>query len=124
MTNASGRNSTHWAARKKERERWEGLIGRLIPSLNRPSAPIKRASLILSRGSSVAPDPDGLVSGFKNAIDALVKTGVLENDRYTNIGFPKYRWGKCKPKQGFLQVTIIELPLDHDYTAVPFGNDL
>lgn len=105
MTNASGRKSTHWRVLKKESDAWKLRVHQVVKS-SRPFVPLKRAKLILTRCSSVCPDSDGLVSGFKHVIDGLVIAGVLENDRYENIGFPTYLWRKVKPGEGKIIVVV------------------
>lgn len=77
-----------------------------IIGAKKPATPLERARLVLTRFSSVAPDPDGLVSGFKHVIDGLVQCGVLSNDRYDNIGMPDYRWQKVPPKAGRIRVEV------------------
>jgi hypothetical protein len=65
--------------------------------------------LTLTRGSSVQPDYDGLVSGFKHVIDGLVLAKVLINDDQETIGIPEYKWVKADPKEGFIRVTVEEI---------------
>ena len=71
--------------------------------------PLSRAKLTLTRYSSVCPDPDGLVSSFKSVLDGLVECGVLENDRFTNIGMPTYAWEKAPKNEGKAKVIVEEI---------------
>lgn len=108
MTNPSGARSTHWRVVKAERDRWKLATIAVIRS-RRPLAPLERARLTLTRFSSTSPDYDGLVSGFKSILDALVKGGVLANDKFTNIGAPQYLWIKCQPRKGKIRVVVEEI---------------
>lgn len=100
QTNAKG----HWA-RYKESKEWHEAVALVVGS-RRPPAPLECAKLTLVRHSSVCPDPDGLVGSFKYVVDALVKHGVIINDKISTIGMPDYYWMKCKPKAGKIQVTV------------------
>lgn len=108
MTNPSGAKSTHWRVVKAERDQWKGIVHSIAKAAGLPRAPCKTARLHLTRYSSVSPDPDGLVSGFKAIVDGLVEAGVLANDRFENIGMPTYDWQKVKPKQGRIRVVVEE----------------
>lgn len=101
MTNAS---RVHWTKKMKEAKKWKALVYEQV-SLARWT-PINKANLTLIRFSSVEPDFDGLVSSFKHVIDGLVEAGVLENDKVSNIGQPKYAWQKCAPKMGKIRVKV------------------
>lgn len=107
MTNASGRNSTHWRAKKAQADLWKRAVCFTVGATL--VTPMKRAKLILTRFSSVSPDPDGLVSGFKHVIDGLVLAGVLENDKVENIGMPDYRWMKWPKGKGKIRVVVEEI---------------
>lgn len=111
MTNNSGRSKTHWRDKQKERDQLQRTVASLLLAHPRPQSPLRYAHLTLTRHSSVAPDPDGLVAGFKFVVDALVKFGILVDDRYTEIGMPKYLWKKCPAGKGHLSV-IVEESLD------------
>ena len=110
-TNAKGK-SQHWAARKREADYWKKLVwydSRFLFTGSKtglPAFPMSRAKLTLIRYSSVSPDFDGLVSSFKHVIDALIAAGILENDKFENIGAPTYEWRKAPPKKGHITVTV------------------
>jgi len=104
--NASGGSRNFWAI-SAERKLWIKAIDAFIaPHL--PRQPLLFAKLTLSRHSTISPDPDGLVGGFKSVVDALVQCGVLVNDRFENIGMPNYSWAKCKAGEGRIFVTVEE----------------
>ena len=105
MTNPSGSRSTHWRVVKKERDEWIYRV--FLATLGkRPDIPLPTAKLTLIRYSSVSPDPDGLVSGFKAIVDGLVKAGILDNDRFKNIGMPNYTWEKAGRGEGKVKVIV------------------
>lgn len=106
MTNPSGSRSTHWRFVKLEKDKWKMMVKIALRAHNLPATPLSKAKLTLTRFSSVSPDPDGLVSGFKTIIDSLVHCGVLENDKFTNIGMPQYLWVKAKPKEGKVRIVV------------------
>lgn len=107
MTNPSGR-STHWRLKHAEAKHWKKEVA-IAVACKQPPAPLERARLTLVRYSSVSPDPDGLVSGFKHVIDGLRDAGVIANDRWENIGMPNYLWEKCAPKAGRIMVIVEEV---------------
>lgn len=106
-TNSIGRK--HWTIKAKEAREWKTWVALMAKSKGLPKAPLKKANLTLTRGSSVAPDADGLVSSFKHVIDGLVYAKVLENDRMDNIGMPDYRWEKAPQKNGWISVVVEEV---------------
>lgn len=105
-TNSSGRK--HWAIKAKEARQWKTWVYYEVHK-HRPTEPLLKARLTLTRVSSGECDSDGLVSSFKHVIDGLVYAGILVNDRFSNIGMPEYRQLKCAPKQGHIMVKIEEL---------------
>jgi hypothetical protein len=108
MTNPSGAKSTHWTVLKREADLWKREVG-LSARGRFAGQAMRRAKLTLTRFSSRAPDSDGLVSGFKHVIDGLVLAGVLENDKYENIGMPDYRWQKWPRGKGKIRVIVEEV---------------
>jgi hypothetical protein len=106
MTNPSGR-ANHWAIKAAEARKWHAFVFVAVAS-HRPVKPLEHARLTLTRYSSVSPDSDGLVSGFKHVIDGLVKAGVLVNDKVSNIGMPTYKWEKSPPRKGAIRVLVEE----------------
>lgn len=89
-----------WRTRAGHAKKWEHLVWRYCWHL-RPTEPLKRARLTLTRFSSRRPDFDGLVGSFKSPLDALVKLGVLADDAHEVIGVPEYlheHIGACRGK--------------------------
>lgn len=74
-----------------------------------PKEPLKKARLTITRCSSKAPDYDGLVSGAKPIIDALVKLKIIEDDNISVIGQPTFLWEKGKKGQGKMKVKVEEI---------------
>jgi hypothetical protein len=101
--------SFSWYKKHKEQKKWAGIVNFHVIQRGRPKAPLKRARLTLVRHSFVEPDYDGLVSSFKWLIDGLVKAGVIENDKSSNIGQPSYSWAKAKRGQGKIVVVVEEI---------------
>ncbi len=96
--------------RIKDKRKWHDLIGKyLLLHRLKPSAPLKRARLRLSRFSSKLPDYDGLVGSFKSCVDALVEFDVLEDDSLNHIGMPEFHWEKVRPKLGKIKIEIWEV---------------
>jgi len=106
MGNRSGRRGNHWNERQ-EIMALKCTVMALVGS-SKPPKPLAKAELICVRFSSVEPDCDGLVIGFKHVIDALKNCGVIVDDKPSVIGFPRYEWRKAKPKKGFLYVQVKE----------------
>lgn len=102
-TNSGGRS--HWAVKAKEARKWKTYVLATIGN-DKPDSPLKKAKLTCLRASSVEPDFDGLVSSFKHIIDGLKAAGVIEDDKPSVIGQPKFKWMKVAPGNGFCVITI------------------
>lgn len=108
MANPSGAKSTHWRYAKREVDKWRRMVWAAVGS-KKPLSPLKKVKLTLTRCSSVEPDYDGLVRGFKSVIDGLRNCGVLEDDRLSNTGVWDVRWEKAPPKKGKIIVNVQEV---------------
>lgn len=75
----------------------------------KPAQPLERATLTLTRMSSTEPDFDGLVSGFKPVIDGLVECGIIQSDKMSCIGQPKYSWLRAPACKGKIVVKVEEV---------------
>ena len=106
-TNAK-RGFGHWAQYYRESVKWKKSLIPYFTSM-KPSKPLKKARLTLTRYSSSQPDYDGLVSSFKHVIDALVDAGILENDKPQNIGRSTYTWEKAEKNKGYIRVLVEEI---------------
>lgn len=100
--------SMHWTKKGAYVKHWHRMVSLLVGS-KKPTKPLPKAVLTLTRFSSSEPDFDGLVSSFKPVIDALIVCGVLVNDKPSNIGQSKYLWEKAKPKQGKIKIKVEEV---------------
>ncbi len=98
----------HWRQKSQYVKVWHNMVGAKIAG-HKPSIPLMKARLTLTRMSSVEPDFDGLVSSFKPVIDGLIVCGVIVNDKMTNIGQPRYSWVKARPGKGGIKVRIEEV---------------
>lgn len=96
-----------WQARVGEARKWKRLVN--LHAWPRPAIPLQRASLTLTRCSSVEPDYDGLVGSMKHVIDGLIETGVISGDKRVNIGVPKYEWRKVSRGHGKVIVVVEEV---------------
>jgi hypothetical protein len=110
MANASGGSRNFWV-QATEAKRWvttvqKACIGKLPPE------PLMFYRLTLIRLSSVEPDYDGLVRGFKSVVDGLRAAGVIADDRLTNSGPWHCHWVKTSPKCGRIFVRV-----DPDFDA-------
>jgi hypothetical protein len=95
----------HWRARHAENQKWTKLV-HIATVGKRPRVPLERARLTLTRVSAVEPDYDNCVAAFKPVTDALVKCGILADDRMSVIGIPHVAWEKCAPKRGCVRVLV------------------
>ncbi len=95
----------HWSIITHEKNKWHRLVN-LFLRHNKPPKPASMARITLTRYSTKEPDFDGLVGSFKYVIDALVKCGVIIDDKYSVIGESTYKWNKCKQKEQRIEVRI------------------
>lgn len=98
----------NWRAKHGEAQKWKARVMKALVCSSRvlPAEPWQKARLTLTRCSSVEPDFDGLVSSFKHVIDGLIVSGIIENDKMSNIGIPEYRWEKVPPGKGKIKVRV------------------
>ena len=99
-------NIKSWRMRFAEARKWKRAVFIAIDYAKRPERPLQKAKLTLVRHSSMPPDFDGLVSGFKHVIDGLIDAQVIVNDKFENIGQPEYRWEKAPQRNGFITVKV------------------
>jgi len=100
----------HWRSRSNHKKKWLRLI-HLVTLGKRPVKPLEKAKLTLTRFSAVEPDEDGLSGSFKPVVDSLVDLDILIDDRRENTGVPDYRWVKCSPRKGKIQVIVEEIAM-------------
>jgi hypothetical protein len=103
----------HWSKRHRETRKWKHAVAtevwaRFPSQASRDAAgmPLKRARLVLTRCSSVEPDGDNALNSMKSCIDGLVESGVIVNDKLSNIGVPEVRWEKARPGKGMIRVEV------------------
>lgn len=91
-------------AQKKAIKRAMGtaLLGKL------PAKPWPQARAVFTRYSSVEPDDDGLVHGFKAVRDSLKLYGVILDD-HPRCLTSTYRWERVPPKRGKIRVEVYPL---------------
>lgn len=100
-----------WQRRHRERQKWhKRFLGKMILTRQTPPLkPLQKAKLTLIRHSSRTPDFDGLVISFKPIVDCLKHIGFIQDDNMDVIGMPDYKWIKCKPKAGKIQILVEEV---------------
>lgn len=98
---------SHWRHAHAEKNKWISLVAAQVMG-KKPPQPLEFYRLTLVRHSSVEPDFDGLVRGFKDIVDGLLHAGVLADDKIKNSGKWDCSWTKCKPKQGKVHITVTE----------------
>jgi hypothetical protein len=80
-------------------------------AMKKPKAPLKRARLTLIRYSHRMLDYDGLVGSMKPVVDALVASGVLEDDSWNVLGAWSVDQRFRKKSDGpLLELLVQELP--------------
>lgn len=101
----------HWRVKHEHTKKWKRATANAV-MLNGgvPKHPLEQAKLTCIRVSSNEPDHDGLVSGFKPVIDALVEIGVLKSDKRSCIK-THYDWEKGPAKFGRIRVRVEECEL-------------
>lgn len=93
-----------WGQDHKRKKKWKTLVARELVGLA-PPKPFSWIYVEFIRHSSVEPDYDGLVHGFKALRDALVKFGFVKDDKNRNME-AVYRWEKAEAKKGFVEIVI------------------
>lgn len=113
LTRRTNNQQSNWRARHAESRKWKRRVAEaiIISKVGWPTRPLEFVKLKLTRGSSRAPDFDGLVSSFKHVIDGLIECEVLANDRMDNFdgGKPEYCWIQTDRNKGFIQVELEEM---------------
>ena len=95
----------------KHKHLWENTIydAVMVKRHPMPPKPLTHAKVTLTRRSARQPDYDGLVSGFKFIIDALVRNAILIDDNPSVIGTPEYKWEKAPPDGGSMKIRVEEI---------------
>lgn len=96
----------HFSQRKKLKDQFSRSVF-LATAHIRPSIPLKKYKLVLTRFSASEPDYDGLVGSFKVVVDGLVTNGILANDKLSMSGPWEVHWNKVKREQGFIRIKVI-----------------
>ena len=91
----------HWRQLHRERRQWGDLVA-VATIGRRPSQPLERARVKLTRisCSSREPDRDNLYHSFKPVLDGLVKCGILLDDKPSVIGTPGVAWERSPNRAG------------------------
>lgn len=95
----------HFRPRSVHNNKWMRDVS-MMTTGKRPPEPLKTAKITLTRFSSVRPDSDNLRGSFKCIIDALTVCGVIEDDKFENVGEPVVLWEKASPGKGRILVEV------------------
>jgi hypothetical protein len=107
VNSLSRQNHFFWT--KEKNVIYKMVADALLESGIKLSEPIPKAYCVLLRYSPSEPDYDGLVSGFKYVIDALVEHGILVGDKISMLELTaKYVKTRAKEKRG---VGIVIVPM-------------
>lgn len=101
----------HWSFIHKEKQQCYELVLSKVHR-HRPVRPLKKAVLILTRHSTREPDFDNLVGSWKYILDALKKYRIIEDDKPSVIGSPRFQWRKAEKNKGFIEIEVSEIPID------------
>lgn len=96
----------NWRVNYGHSKLWKAKVGKALLLKIKPPQPLSSAVLTLTRASSQEPDFDGLVSGFKPVIDALVINGIIESDKPSCIKTPTFIWEKALPGLGKIKIRV------------------
>jgi Holliday junction resolvase RusA-like endonuclease len=96
-----------WQRDYRVKKQWQKLVGQAI-RFQTPSKPMARVRATFTRFSSMTPDFDGLVHGFKPIVDALKHFGVIIDDKISNLD-AAYKWEKASPGKGMIRVELEEI---------------
>ena len=91
-----------WQRAHGSRKKWKTLVARELVGLA-PRKPFEFCRVLFTRHSSVEPDYDGLVHGFKPLRDALVTYGFVVDDKNSNMK-AEYVWAHAPAKNGYVSI--------------------
>lgn len=95
----------HWSQVAKERKKWRTAIC-LIAKSQRPSTPLAKAKLTLTRCSTSKPDHDNLAASFKGVVDGLVDADVILDDNDDVVVERHYLHEKAPRNRGYIKVKV------------------
>lgn len=93
-----------WQQSAAERKKWKAKVARELAGMA-PTRPFTKIRVTFIRLSSVEPDYDGLVHGFKPVRDALVKFGFVVDDKNKNLE-AVYSWEKADQGKGHIRIEM------------------
>lgn len=100
---------TNRHALNRESKKWDFLISQAADGLI-PAEPFKKAQVTMIRHSHRMLDFDGMVGSLKPVMDAIVSTGIVEDDRWGVVGAwtvdQKFRPEKDGP---LLEIIVTEI---------------
>lgn len=94
-----------WQVRAGEAKKWKQAVFRAVWPY-KPSEPLAKAKVVLTRISSREGDFDGIAGSFKSVLDGLVQGKIILDDKPSCIGQPTYHWEKGKAGAGFVRILV------------------
>jgi len=96
----------HWAKRRKHDQVWKDRVKLAIMREKRPTRPLAKAHIVITRCSTTEPDFDNLAAAAKPLVDALIGT-VLKDDSPSHLT-RHYQWEKAPRGQGSVKLVVTE----------------
>jgi len=111
----------HWRSKNRQRSDWQERVMEAVKPMT-PPAPFERAFVRYTRYCGFQePDYDNLVSSWKWIQDALVRAGILTDDRRADIE-THYDWEKARPADKRVRVQVVPILHAADASAL-LGED-
>ena len=96
-----------WQRDAAEKKKWKLLVAKELVGRS-PGTPFDCIVVKFIRHSATEPDFDGLVHGFKSIRDALVKFGLVVDDKNKNMR-AEYLWKFAPRGKGHIEVEVEEV---------------
>jgi Holliday junction resolvase RusA-like endonuclease len=96
----------HWSVIASQKKKWRALTIAAI-GYRRPTKPLNKATITLTRHSSMRPDMDNLAISFKPVMDGIVAAEVVTDDSPEFVKV-NWLWQSARPGSGFITASIVE----------------
>lgn len=97
----------HWSVNAKRIKAWRiAVVNAVMLNGGPPERPLEHALITFTRHSSTEPDHDNNVASCKPLLDGLRDAGVIVDDKKRNVGAPEYKWAKCAPGRGRVEIRV------------------
>jgi hypothetical protein len=108
-----------WRAKAASVRIWKNAVRMALAAHHElPEKPLANVRIVMTRHSSLEPDPDNLGISFKACLDALKVdaksgfAGVIVDDKRIHIGKPEYLWKYAPRIRGFVTIEVYEVTED------------